>query len=368
MNVKPDRLKSLLRQLVDIYSPSGKEQEVLAFAADYLREQGLSPRTQAVDEHRHNLVVFPEAKDDVELCLIGHVDTVTAFDIEDYGYREESDTLCGLGTADMKGGCAAMIEAFTALGRMRRPAPPVGLVLVVGEEEDNDGARTLLEEYNFPWAVLGEPTGLTPCLGHYGYLEVSLHTQGKRAHSSMPELGQNAIESMLRLLLRLTEYVSTVRQGLAYNVRELYSYPGGFVVPDTCEAYADLHMPPNSRIDSIRTDLEQLMETAGREIPDLDAQLRFEDTYPGYQISPERPVVRRLREVYESIVGRWESQSFRSHSDGNVLWAGGVDPIVLGPGRLEAAHTPDESVSFQQVLQAARLYLGFLQSFVLSPR
>jgi acetylornithine deacetylase len=367
MDIQPDRLKTLLKHLIDIYSPSGKEEELLEFVQGYLEDHGLHARRQEVDEHRYNLVVFPESSDDVELCFVAHVDTVTAFDIEDYAYYEEGGTVYGLGAADMKAGCAAMIEAFTALARSTRSLPSVGLALVVGEEEENDGAKALLEEYTFPWAILGEPTDLVPCLSHYGYLEVALHTQGKRAHSSMPELGQNAIEAMLLLLLRLTEYVSTLRQGLVYNIRELSSYPGGFVVPDTCDSYVDLHLPPNSRIDNVRTDLEELMDRARQEIPNLDAQLRFEDTYPGYQISPDRPLVRRLRQVYEPLFSGWQPQSFRSHSDGNVLWAGGVDPIVLGPGRLEAAHTPEESISFQQVEDAARLYLSFLHSFLLPP-
>jgi len=38
----------------------------------------------------------------------------------------------------------------------------------------------------------------------------------------------------------------------------------------------------------------------------------------------------------------------------------GVDPIILGPSRLEAAHTAEESVLFSQVVQAARLYLNFI--------
>ena len=58
----------------------------------------------------------------------------------------------------------------------------------------------------------------------------------------------------------------------------------------------------------------------------------------------------------------WEPQDFRSHSDGSVLWAAGVDAIILGPGRLELAHSPEESVSFSQVVQASQFYLDFALS------
>ncbi len=81
--------------------------------------------------------------------------------------------------------------------------------------------------------------------------------------------------------------------------------------------------------------------------PALDAYIRFENTQSGYRISQERPLVRKLREVCKGMKIPWETQDFRSHSDGNVLWGAGVDPIIFGPGRLETAHTPEESVNLQ---------------------
>ena len=202
--VQPERLKQLLREMVDIYSPSGKEEEVLQYVEDYLTRAGLNVRRQAVDENRYNIVVLPPRTDEVDLCFVGHLDTVTAHDLDDFGFYEEDEKACGLGSSDMKAGCAAMIEAFTVLAGRRGRFPSVGLAMVVGEEEESDGAKTLVREYRFPWAVVGEPTNMVPCLGHYGYLEVLLRTRGKKAHSSMPELGQNAIENMLRLLLQVT--------------------------------------------------------------------------------------------------------------------------------------------------------------------
>lgn len=48
--------------------------------------------------------------------------------------------------------------------------------------------------------------------------------------------------------------------------------------------------------------------------------------------------------------------AFTSHSDANQLWTAGVKPVILGCGRLEKAHSPDEDVSFEQVLGAAEIY------------
>ncbi|MDM8000080.1 MAG: M20/M25/M40 family metallo-hydrolase [Dehalococcoidia bacterium] len=361
-DVQPERLKTLLKDLVDIYSPSGKEEEILEFTENYLKKYNLPVERQAVDENRFNLVILPEKTEKVELCFVGHLDTVTAYDLDAYGFQEDNGSISGLGTVDMKAGCAAMIEAFTVLAESGHSLRSVGLALVVGEEQESDGAKTLMREHSFPWALVGEPTNLVPCLGHYGYLEVLLRTRGKIAHSSMPELGQNAIEAMLKLLLRLTEYADSAPQGLVYNIRQLSGYPGGFVVPDSCEAWLDLHLPPDSRMEDLKADLEQLVEEASENISGMDAYIRFENAHSGYLISPKRPVVKKLREAYQKMSLPWEPQVFRSHSDGNVLWAGGADPVILGPGNLETAHTPEEVLDFSQVVKAARLYLTFAQS------
>ena len=357
-DIQPDRLRKLLKELVDIYSPSGKEKEILEYTHNYLEQHGLVVVKQVVDENRYNLLVLPEKEQEMMLCFVGHLDTVTAYDLDDYGFHKKGDDIFGLGTADMKAGCAAMIEAFTVLVEGSRALPPAGLALVIDEEEDNSGAKTLLKEYQFPWAIIGEPTALAPCLGHYAYLEVLLRTQGLRAHSAVPEMGQNAIENMLRLLLQFSEHLNSRKDGLVYNIRDMKGFPGGFVVPDVCETWLDLHLPPGMKIDSLKKELRQLIKVAKNQIPELDASLEFESTYHGYQVGSEEYLVTKLRRTYRKLSLPWEPREFRSHSDGNILWEAGISPVILGPGTLAAAHAPNESVSFSQVVQAAQIYLN----------
>jgi len=361
VEIREERLQSMLQEMVDIYSPSGKEHEVITYCAELLSSYGVSYVLQEVDEQRSNLVVVPDGQDDIELCFVGHVDTVAAYDLEDYGFKMDGDDVRGLGTADMKSGCAAMLEACIALHEAGR-RPPVALALVVDEEEDNAGARALVSEYHFPWAVVGEPTRLLPCLGHYGYMEVYLRTRGLRAHSAVPELGHNAIEAMLRTLLEVTDFASSEGSRLVYNIREMSALPSGFVVPDFCEAWLDFHLPPDMRVDSLKTDLERIVGARSETVSGLDLYMRFEDTYAGYDISTERTFVRHLKKVFDNLSLEWSPQQFRSHSDGNVLWAAGIDPIVLGPGSLDLAHTESESVVFSDVVKASQLYANLAAS------
>lgn len=367
--IQPPRLRHLLRRLIDTYSPSGKEEEVVDYLHGYLKRHGLAVVRQEVDEDRDNLVVIP-AHGDIHVALIGHLDTVAAHDLEDYGFEEDGDRVIGLGAADMKGGCAAMVEAFVSLCERYPQAAAdgkVALALVVGEEQDGDGAQRLVKELHFPWAIIGEPTDLKPCLSHYGYLEIHLTTRGQRMHASLANMGQNPIEAMLHLLLKVSRYLEHSRAEAVYNIRELFSSQAGFVVPDRCEAWLDNHVPPTAPIGEIMLELEDLMQQERHHNPHMDAALRFATVHAGYEIPSKGPLVETLRTLYDRLTLPWEPLPFRSHSDANLLWAAGVKPILIGPGQLEQAHAPGEWLSFQQVCQAAELYHRVLAEVVNSP-
>lgn len=362
IDIKPQRLQRLLRRLVNIYSPSGKEEEILEFLYGYLKRHDLPVVRQSVDDNRYNLVVVPSEMD-IRLALVGHLDTVVAYDLDRYGYEEHGDVVTGLGSADMKGGCAAMIEAYRSLWE-RGSRPPVALCLVVGEEEEGDGAERLLEDYHFPWAVIGEPTDLRPCLSSYGYLEIQISTSGKRMHASLANVRQNPIEVMLRLILQISHYLERKQPELVYNIRDLFSSQAGFVVPDRCEAWLDVHLATTAPIGEIATELEEIFSESHQENSSVDATFRIATIDAGYELPAKGPVIETLKIIYARRSMPWEPQAFRSHSDANQFWAAGVKPILLGAGQLEKAHAPDESVSFQQVCLAAELYLDLLISMI----
>ena len=226
--IQPGRVTALLRDMVDIYSPSGKEHEITAFLAETLQGTGLDVVSTEVGDGRCNLLVS-SGKSAPELLFLGHVDTVPAFDIEHYDFSERDGTGYGLGTADMKGGCAAMLEAFMAAAEAGCLPDHVLLALVVGEEETGDGTQALLEQFRFGRALVGEPTGLKPCLDHFGYVEMNVRAFGSRRHAAVAGRDTNAIRALLRVLLRLEEYVDAGDPDVVLNIRDLHSSESGAV-------------------------------------------------------------------------------------------------------------------------------------------
>jgi acetylornithine deacetylase len=294
------------------------------------------------------------------LYLVGHVDTIAAWNIDEFGPLEQDGVIRGLGSADMKGGCAAMVEAWLAMAEALAPEerPSVGLLLVVGEEENGDGSAAFLNSLRPAWVVIGEPTGLTACFAHFGYLEVRFTTRGRQSHSSLPELGHNAVESMLRVLLHLGKDRLFDRElsDIVYSIREMSSSQAGFVVPDRCEAWIDLHLPPGRDPEAIQEAIRDIASTAHRFIPDLDLDVSFDFAASGYDLGMDNSLAQVLREVMPHLGLKFATEPFRSHSDGNLFHAAGTKPLIIGPGFLETAHTPEEKVRFDEVLAAARIY------------
>ncbi|MFA7534671.1 MAG: M20/M25/M40 family metallo-hydrolase [Desulfuromonadales bacterium] len=356
--IDAQRLRRLLLDLLQTYSPSGKEEDVQLLIEETFRDRGLAVERQPVADERYNLRLTLGAGEP-QFYLVGHVDTVTAFDLEDFGPREEGDLIHGLGSADMKGGCAAMCEAFLALAELpRAEQPPIGLLLVVGEEENGDGSAAFLRHQRPRWVVIGEPTSLNPCFSHYGYLEAGFVTRGRRIHSSLPELGHNAVESMLRVLLHLGRdpLFNRENSGIVYSIREMSSGRAGFVVPDRCESWIDLHLPPDMEPEKVMAAIRRRVAHAEDLISGLDLDVDFAFAAQGYRLAAHTSPAQVLTDIYRRLSLPLRQEPFRSHSDGNLFFEAGVNPLILGPGSLEVAHTPDEQTSFAEVLAAAKIY------------
>jgi acetylornithine deacetylase len=357
--INPERLRKTLFDMIDIYSPSGKEEDIQLYLEELLKGADFAVQRQDVEEDRYNLLVTM-GQEEPRLYMVGHVDTVGAWDLDHFGPLESDGVIRGLGSADMKGGCAAMVEAWLAISEALYPGelPPVGLLLVVGEEESGDGSSAFLDACRPPWVVIGEPTGLTACFAHYGYLEADFVTRGRRSHSSMPELGHNAVESMLRVLLLLGNdpYFSREKSEIVYSIREMSSSREGFVVPDRCETWIDLHLPPDRDPIAVQKKILQIVSAAHGMIPDLDMKVDFYYESSGYNLGTDNLLAGILPKVFGSLGLPLRLDAFRSHSDGNLFFASGTKPLILGPGSLETAHTPEEQVVFGEVLSAARIY------------
>jgi acetylornithine deacetylase len=361
------RLRALLLDAVRVYSPSYAEGPAVQVFASRLEQAGLVVERQLVAPcpgtgERTNLLVRlgPQPP---SMLWIGHMDTVEA--VHAFAApRVESDVLHGLGAADMKSGCAAMVEAVIALHQSGLPlARGLCLGLVVGEEEYGDGSLALIETVQAPLVIVGEPTDMVPCTSHNGYQEYQLTAQGSRAHAAVPEFGANAIHAMLSWLLAIFD--QCLAPGLAHQVvanpREIQGGSTMFVVPAACQAMLDIHMRPGIDPGAVAEAVERARQIALADHPlcRLSSVVTFSSL--GYENPPGDPL---LAPFWRAIARAGLSGTpgvFRSHSDAAVFQQAGALAVVCGPGRLEMAHSPEEQVSLSQVELAARFYAALAE-------
>ncbi|MBD3421899.1 MAG: M20/M25/M40 family metallo-hydrolase [Chitinivibrionales bacterium] len=358
--VNQERLETLLCDMIDIYSPSGKELDVLIFIEKYLKRRGLPVHRIDVDGRRYNILVA-DRFDESDLVFVGHCDTVSAWDLDSFRSVETDDTIAGLGAADMKGGCAAMMEAFCTFFERQRSLGHVALALVVGEEETGDGAEALVQHHRSPWALVGEPTEMKTSPGHFGYIEIELAASGRRAHASQAGREHNAVLSMLTALMEFGKFVESELSNAIYNIRDVHSADAGFAVPDRCSAAIDLHLSPDAPVGKIVVAIEEFFENL--ELPRKNAiDINFQTVHHGYELPVESYLPALIKSVHQQQGLAFDAAPFTSHSDANVLWAAGIKPVVFGPGSLSRAHTQDECVARKELIDAAEMYLGIIEA------
>ncbi len=373
-------LQAFLRDLVRIPSPSGEEGAV---AERILREmEGLGFSDVHMDAVG-NVVGRVGPVEGPTLMLNGHMDTVRISDPETWtrdplGAQIEDGLLYGLGSADMKGGLAAMI--YGAKLARDGSLPLIGNLVVacVVQEETSEGlgTRTLVEQSDIRpnWVVIGEPTNLNVSRGQRGRLEMRIVTRGKSAHAASPQLGENAIYLAARLVFGLELLAEQLgedeflgRGTLA--VTEISSSAGSRnAVPDRCTLLIDRRLTLGENETKALSEVQRVI---AREGVDADVavttycttthtgyECEMREFYPAWVIAADHPLVKATVQAAQTQLRRRPEITRWGFSTEGVYTAGeaGIPTVGFGPGKEELAHTADEYVRLEDVTSAARVY------------
>lgn len=322
--------------LVEIPSPSRDEQVLVAHL-----EQRLAPCPWLeVVRVGDNLVARTGLGRERRVVLAGHTDTVPAHDDQDT--RIEGDRLYGLGSADMKGGLAVMLELATTVVE---PAVDVTYIFYAREEIDavESGLGELIAQRPDlvvgDLALVGEPTSAKLEAGCQGTLRVEIVLAGLRAHTARPWMGRNAIHRLAGLVGAIDSAAlrSPVIAGCEF--RESLQAVGvsggvaGNVVPDRAELVVNHRFAPDRSVDEA---FSYVMEVIGPWIDDSDT-VEIVDSAPGAMPALDD-------EVLASFVERnsLEVVSKLGWTDVARFAELGIPAANFGPGDPLLAHTPDE--------------------------
>jgi succinyl-diaminopimelate desuccinylase len=346
-------LLALTESLCAIPSVSGNETALADHVESWSRQ-----RTPGLEVRRiaNNVVVRTDSGAAQRVVLGGHLDTVPANGNADP--RREGDVLHGLGSADMKGGIAVLLDLAArvdAHGAVR----DVTFVFYEGEEvaDVHNGLRHLfaIEPALLAGdvAVLLEPTGAWIEAGCQGTIHVRATYDGVRAHTARPWMGRNAIHRAAAVLGRCAEYVAPTVDvdGLAYRESlQVVRIEGGVannVVPDSCRLVVNRRVAPSR---SVEVAISELYELLG----DADT-LEVLNASPPAPPNLSHPLIAELVRSGPSGVrpklGWTDVARFAEH---------GIAACNLGPGDPEIAHTAQECVGRDELERCAEVLGTFV--------
>lgn len=300
------------------------------------------------------------------ITLTGHMDVVPTegqpWSTDPFRCTERDGNLYGRGTADMKGFIVATMAALEQIDVSTLTAP-LALVWTHDEEVGCLGSSKLVSAWadagrTMPEACLvGEPTGFQILRMHPGHVAVEVVVHGEAAHSSRPDLGQNAIEGAAQVVGAAQALAEALRNApasdlpemerpwVAVNVARIEGGSAINIVPDRCVVHIGYRPLPGMPALEPWDQLQQRLRDLG---PALSWEGRVLRVTPSMLTAPGTDLQSLL--LPHACTQELGSAGFAT--DGGNLSKLGVAPLVFGPGSIDVAHKADEYVPIAELEKA----------------
>ncbi len=369
-------LHDVARKLVAFDTVSAKSNAAAAtFLADELERHGFRVafhRYETRGETKVNVVATAGPPVDGGLILSGHVDVVP-FDGQTGWTREpltlaiEDDRVYGRGTSDMKGFVAQCIVTAAEIDR-RELRRPLAFIFTADEEIGCGGARRLVPELpallgDVPaprLAWIGEPSAWRIFHTHKGIVVFTITAHGIAGHSSLPERGQNAIAVMANVITTIGALQAELRTAAPsesaadfpecpYTPLNLGSVHGGSadnMIADRCTLTVSYRPLPEDDPRAVHREIVRRLADADLRDPGApDVAARVEVGEPGVVRSMRSPRGTALEAALATTLDGGASSGAPYATDGGELERAGIATVICGPGELEQAHQPNESIA-----------------------
>ena len=376
--VDADALVERTRALVavDTQNPPGRERDAIAACREMLEPLGARFEVFEPEPGRASLLATVGTGDRPVLIVNGHLDVVpvhrAGWTRDPFAGELDGGRLYGRGTADMKGGIAAAVEALAALRRAgREPACDVAFHLVADEERGGamgTGALVAAGRIAGHACLVPEPTGLAVCVAERGLFTATITVHGRPAHGSQPSEGVSAVEKAAKVVLALhaADFGDEEHELLGRptcNIGVIEGGTGHNTVAERCTVIADRRLLPGATRESAEAELRARIDAIGD--PDLRYDLEPDVVGEASELDRDHPFVGQLQSAFAAALGRSAPViGMRFTTDARfVRNQAGIPAIVCGPGEIAQAHTNDEWVAVDQLVDAAAVYAELFATF-----
>ncbi len=346
---------------------------LITLLAGWFRDLGFQVEVQPVPGTRNKFNMLASAGSGPGgLLLTGHSDTVPFDDgrwtRDPFVLSEHDNKLYGLGTADMKGFFAFVLDSLRDID-VASLKKPLYVLATADEETSMAGASYFARSSQLrpDCAIIGEPTSLTPVRAHKGHLSNAVTVMGQSGHSSDPARGVNAIEVMheaISHLMLLRDTLQTRYHHPAFvipyptmNFGHIHGGDAANRICGCCELHMDIRPLPGLTLG----DLEELMTDALAPVserwPGRITVSALHPPIPGYECPTDAPLV----QVVEKLLGV-ETEVVNYCTEAPFIQA--LCPtLVLGPGSINQAHQPDEFIDTAFIKPTRELITQIVQHF-----
>jgi acetylornithine deacetylase len=370
----------LVSKLVAFDTTSAKSNlQLIGFVRDHLARHGVrSVLTPSTDGKKASLFATIGPERDGGIGLSGHSDCVPVegqtWSSDPFTLTARDGKLYGRGSCDMKGFIAcvlASVPLFTA----SKLKEPIHIIVSYDEEVGCTGVRPLIarlgKDLPRPRAIIvGEPTKMGVIDAHKRIDAYRTVVTGKEAHSSLPQLGVNAIA----FAAELVEEIDRIGTALgAANKDQRFDPPfstiqvglieGGTatnIVPKTCTFQWQVRSLPEADPDFAPRRLKAFAEE--RVLPRMRAgadttaiETEHEGSVPAFLAKPGSEAVA----LALALTGANATTTVSYGTEAGLFEAAGCPTAICGPGDIEQAHAADEFVTVAQ-LDACMTFLAKL--------
>ena len=347
---------SLLKNMLEIYSPSGQEKELSKFLLGETERLGFHSRIDDVGN-----VIAESGQGSPAVLLCGHMDTVPG----NLETRLVGGKIRGRGAVDAKSSLAAMIVGAS---KVRNEFPgKILLLAVVDEEGHGTGMKHFMRtnSVNVDYAVFGEPSNTDNIvIGYKGLMNVTLKCTTKTGHSAAPWLSENAIEKAMGIWNLIKAKFGDAVEGKSHfhNVTgTLIRIEGGNstnVVPSQCELTLDLRVPPDLSCKQVLNELRRTIDSYLNSNRGASMNLSVTDQVEACLMNADSILARSFSWAIRKV--RRKNPTFLKKtgtSDMNLLTSAVRIPMIAyGPGDSRLDHTAEEEIEIEDYMAAIQIY------------
>jgi acetylornithine deacetylase len=370
---------------VDLWEPDAE-----ALRSKYLGKPGYTPNRKFAN--RPNLVArLPGTGGGRSLFLTGHIDVVGADpDTENWLHDPWSATLddgkiYGRGTADMKGGIAAMIQAVRLIHEAGlRLKGDVLVGTVVDEETGSMGMLSLVDRgYRADAGVMTEPTDLRLSLLCRGIIWGRIEVTGRSGHIEVFQGEPDGAVDGIAKGLKVLDAIDDLNRSWAR--RPAKRHP---LLPRPCEtnvsmlkagqhpssyaesfvATVDIQYLPSERdANGLGGDVKREIETHLGAVAQADPWLReHPPTFDWFvdadcsEVPADHPFAEICGRAIASCGLDGTPTGSEFHTDMSLLTNNGTPTVNIGPGDPSIAHLTNEHITVDQLIDCTKIIARIL--------